>query len=556
MSGILLPGQESQPRPSEEEQPTRSSGIELPSGYSRSRDKQREPQAPSTNGEQAQEAAAGAAADKAPAADKINQPAGSQPRGASNAGRGGELLFPPTGAQIQCPNCGTPYTTAVFSIIDTGVNPELKQALLGGQVNMAICPSCGAGGPLSSPLMVHEPAHNFLGVYIPGSLAGAGQGMPQMSAAQRERAIGDLSQALMKRLPNEAKRGYMLQPQQFLDWNRFLETLWGFEGVTPEMLRRQRDQSTLLEALVRLADDESALDAKIEREQRLLDRQFFSLLDQMLQLTAMQGQQETAQRLESVRERLLDTTEAGREIQALQNKIRDILASFEKAPSRESLLETLMTVWETESGEEGENGNAQSIVTALAMTLAPIMDYQFLLLIADRLEESEDETERERLTQTRNIVLSLQERQRQSEQAVLQQAQQILQEVLQSANVEEALRQYADYIDDTFLGLLAANVQQAEKNKATAAARRLRQIYDQAIAILQESMPPAVQLVNRLMSAPDRNALREIIKENRDQIDGSFIELLVDLEGQMRQAGQKQQADAIKSLRGQVALAM
>ncbi len=555
MSGILLPGQENQPRPSDEQgeaQAPRPSGIELPTGFSRKRDEPRKPAQPAqkeTKEQQPQEAAP-------TAAPSVEQ---TPPRNGGRAA-GGELLFQPTGAQIQCPNCGTPYTAAVFSIIDTGVNPELKQALLGGQVNMAICPNCGAGGPLNAPLMLHEPEHNFLGIYIPGSLAGATQGMPQMNATQREKVIGDLSQRLMKKLPTEARRGYMLQPQQFLDWNRFLETLWGFEGVTPEMLRRQRDQSTLLEALVRLTDDDTALDTKIERDQRLVDRQFFSLLDQMLQMTATQGQQETAERLEMVRERLLEKTEAGQEIQALQDKIRDILSSFEQAPSREALLDTLLKVWETESGEDGESGDAQSIVGALAMTLAPLMDYQFLLLIANRLDELGDEagheTERERLTQTRNIVLSMQERQQQSEQAVLQQAQQLLQEVLQAPNSEETLRQYADYIDDTFLGLLAANVQQTEKTGATAANRRLRQIYDQAIAILQESMPPAVQLVNQLMSAPDRNALKQIIQENRDQINGSFIDLLVDLEGQMRQAGQQQQADAIKSLRGQVALAM
>ncbi|WP_204266666.1 hypothetical protein, partial [Escherichia coli] len=46
---------------------------------------------------------------------------------------------------------------------------------------------------------------------------------------------------------------------EYLDWNRFIEKLWEFQGVTPEMLRRQRDQVAAIQSLARLADDEGAL---------------------------------------------------------------------------------------------------------------------------------------------------------------------------------------------------------------------------------------------------------------------------------------------------------
>ena len=48
-----------------------------------------------------------------------------------------------------------------------------------------------------------------------------------MNDMQAQRIIGDLTQTLMRKLPAESRRGYMLQAKQFFDWQRFTEVLWG-----------------------------------------------------------------------------------------------------------------------------------------------------------------------------------------------------------------------------------------------------------------------------------------------------------------------------------------
>ncbi len=155
-----------------------------------------------------------------------------------------------------------------------------------------MCPNCGAGGPLNAPLMVHDPGHDFLGVYTPPT------GLDDM---QRQKLIGDLTQALMRRLPQERRRGYMLQPKQYMDWQRFVEKLWEFQGVTPEMLRRQRQQTEALQNLVRLADDQQALEIAIERHRDLIDRQFFGLLDRLMIMVSGQGDAGAAQQMMALR---------------------------------------------------------------------------------------------------------------------------------------------------------------------------------------------------------------------------------------------------------------
>jgi len=520
MSGILLPGKDKQPK---------SEGkIELPKGFTTPKKDER-PQEPSAPGESG----------KTPSTPA--QPPAESEAGRSQRQPGAELLFPPRGAQIRCPNCGTPYVVPVFSIIDLGANPELRSPLLGGQVNVASCPSCGAGGPLSVPLMLHDPEHNFLGVFVPME-----SGRDDL---QRQKAIGDLTQTLMRKIPAEQRKGYMLQPTQYVDWQRFMEKLWEFEGVTPEMLRRQRDQSALLQRLVGLVNDDKALDLALERSPGLVDRDFFNLLDQLVLLGRSQGQAEELELLLSLREKLMEKTPAGHQVREQQEKIRALLAEITPTTSRDELVDMTVNAWMEEDG--------QQVVGTLAVAAPQLFDYQFLMLLSERIGASSPE-QRKKLEELRQFLVQMQEqlasRQQQSQEAMAQQVQQLLQEILQANDTEAALRENIDLIDDNFLSFLVANIQQAEKSKATAAVRRLRAVYDQAVVILQESMPADLQLLNQLLTAPDEATVRQLLKENRSTITPEFVESLKPLESEMRSSGRTELADRIKSLRAQMTL--
>ncbi|MGL4647944.1 MAG: hypothetical protein ACRC1H_00945, partial [Caldilineaceae bacterium] len=142
-------------------------------------------------------------------------------------------------------------------------------------------------------------------------------------------------------------------------------------------------------------------------------------------------------------------------------------------------------------------------------------------------------------------------------QAAAQQASQLLQELLQADNLEDALRANAEDLDETFLAVLAGSIQQAERNKSVAAARRLRQVYDMALQILQEDMPAELQLMNLLLSVAERRAdLKRVLEENRDALTPDFIAALHRIEDEMRDEGRSELADRVKSIRGQAALMM
>jgi hypothetical protein len=390
--------------------------------------------------------------------------------------------------------------------------------------------------------MVHDPEHNFLGVYVPME-----SGRDDL---QRQKAIGDLTQTLMRKIPSEKRKGYMLQPTQFVDWQRFVEKLWEFEGVTAEMLRRQREQSALLQRLVGLANDDKALDLALERSIGLVDRDFFNLLDQLVLMGRSQGQNGELEMLINLRQKLLDKTPAGAQVKQQQEKIRALLGKITPMTKREDLVDIVVDAWSEEDG--------QQVVGTLAVAAPQLFDYQFLMLLSERIGGASSPEQRKKLEELRQFLVQMQEqlaaRQQQSQEALAQQVQQLLGEILQANDTEAALREHIEEIDDTFLSFLHANIQQAERAKATAAVRRLRSVYDQAVKILQESMPADLQLLNRLLTAPDEAAVRQLLKENRAAITPEFVESLKPLESEMRESGRAELADRIKSLRAQMTL--
>ena len=517
--------------PGPQQQPAR--GIELPKGFARRR-----------STEETKPEAVAAPVAEAPAAPVPPAPAQAAPR-PRQAGRRPEFLFPPQGVQVQCPSCGTPFTAAVFSIIDLGANPELREPMLGGQINAAICQKCGAGGALSAPLMVHDPENEFLGVLVPR------QG--QMQDMQIQRVIGEMSKALMGRLPNEQRRGYMLNPKQFFDWDSFLEKFWGFEGVTPEMLRMQREQSELVTSLVRLVPDAKAMQMVAERRKHLINRDFFTLLGQVVAALSQQGQQEAVESISQLRTHLLETTPAGAEVKAMEEVLRKAVGRLRPDMSRDDFLDLLLEYWQT--GEEGE-----SIALSLLSVARGMADYQFLLALTARIDAADDPEVRAPLLSLRELVVELAQQSQQSQsqsrsqEAMMQEVQAFLQEVLQSPNPEEILRERKDEVSEMFLAVLASNIEQAQQKNATFAVKRLRAVYEAALTILEEKLPPDLRLLNQLVSTKGEGEVRRLLQENRALLSKEFIEGLRGLEDRFRGEQNNELAARIKSIRVQATM--
>lgn len=441
------------------------------------------------------------------------------------------LTFPPQTVGINCPNCGTPYPTQVFSVVDAGQDPILKSLMLSGQLNVAVCPRCGAGGAITTPLLYHDPAHDFLGVFVP----------QQISVNEQQKVIGDLSRRLMNGLPQEARRGYMLTPKQFLSFQSLLEAVLEHEGVTREMLDKQRRQIQLVEQAAMALQDPEGLKRLVSERDAEMDDEFFSLLSMLTDSSANSNDINGARQLVELRERLIELSTWGQRVQ----KQRAAVAQLRADTTEAELVEMVAAA------------DDERVVDALVLAGSPLVNYAFYQELTSRVEAAEqrgDAAEASRLSALREHILAFGQRLQEAQQAAMQQYSALLSDILSSNDIEQAVAERAAYIDQNFLSVVSANLQEAEKRHATAAVSRLRQVWDASVNMINQASPPEVQLVNQLLLAEYPGETRKLLAEHRDLVTVDFIEALAELAAQMEAEGVADMATRLRQIRSQAQL--
>jgi hypothetical protein len=401
---------------------------------------------------------------------------------------------------IQCPNCGNQYQTPVRSIIDVGQQPQLRQAFLAGQINLAVCPKCRAGGMLEVPLVYHDPAAEFLAVYFPQQL-----NIPEM---EKQRMIGELTQGLMRNLPPEQRKGYFLSPRQFATRQSLLDAVLGTMGISQEELDRQRKKMKMVEQFMVMADDIKGLQMLVKGQDALLDFEFFGILDGMLGQAEAAGDTKSLERLKLLRDNLLPLTTYGKRALKQQAAVE----SLKDVSSPEEFLDRVIAADADE-------------VAAIAIATRPALDYNFFGLLTARIEASQG-AERDRLAKLRDDLLDITQRIDQSARAGIEDAVKLLGEILNSPSPRSAVRDHMDAIDDVFMSVLAANMQRAEKENNEALLERFAMIYDEVMTMVEDGLPPEVQLINDLLQAPYPDGTRALLQEHRAEITPEVLDLM------------------------------
>jgi hypothetical protein len=464
-----------------------------------------------------------------PPAPETPQPSPAQPQAAQQQQI--RLTFPPQTIGVNCPNCGTPYPAQVFSVVDAGQDSVLKSLLLSGQLNVAVCPRCGAGGPLTTPLLYHDPAHDFLGVFVP----------QQIPVNEQQKVIGDLSRRLMNGLPQEARRGYMLTPKQFLSFQSLLEAVLEHEGVTREMLDKQRRQVQLIEQAMVALQDPKGLELLVRERDADLDDDFFSLLSMLTDSSANTGDVDSARQLVELRERLIEQSTWGQRVQ----KQRAAVAQLRADTTPLDLVDLVAAA------------DDERVVDALVLAGRPLVNYAFFQELTSRVEGAQQRGDADlaaRLTALREHILQFSQRLDEAQRAAMQQYSALLGEILASSDIQQALVERAAYIDQNFLAVVSTNLQEAEKRGATAAVRRLQEVWDATIAMINQASPPEVRLVNQLLMAEYPAETRKLLGDHRDLVTTDFIEALSELAEQMAAEGEADMATRLRQIRSQAQL--
>lgn len=435
---------------------------------------------------------------------------------------------------VACPNCNNRFVSPVLTIIDVGQNPEAKTLFLSGQLNIAVCPQCGHAGMLSTPIVYHDPEQELLFTYLPPEL-----GLPE---SEQQRIIGDMTNHLMSVLPAEQRKGYLLRPRSFLRLEGMIEAVLEADGITSEMLEAQRAKTTLLNRLLDASSDDARQLIAQENEDQI-DYEFFQILTLNIELAQANGQAETVQQLLGLRKQLLDWTSAGREVAAREEAIKELGTNV----TREGLLEKLV-----DAALAGEQAKVETLV-ALAR---PAIDYIFYQELTGRIETAQqagNTQEAETLKALRQSTLDLTAEIDAEVQRAREAASQLLQKILQSDDLEKAVLANLDQIDDLFMSALAMNLQAAEQTGQSADVEKLRQVSDIIMGLIQESQPPEIQFINRLLTAEYPDGTQALLDENHEQVNAQLLEIMRLVAEDLEQSGREQVAQRLAQIREQAA---
>lgn len=422
--------------------------------------------------------------------------------------------------RVNCPNCRQPVVAEIEQIFDAGLNPQAKQMLLSGAFNVIQCQACGYQGVAATPLVYHDPEKQLLLTFVPPEL-----GLPRN---EQERVIGALINQVVNSLPQEKRKGYLLNPQAALTLQGLLERILEGDGITREMIDSQQKRIRLIEKLIGADDD--VLEILIKQDAKLIDEQFFALLTRLGESAMQMGDRQGAEQIVALQEKLLQKTDFGRQLRAqteeFEAALQDLRAEGNRL-TRERLLELLVTASSAARAE------------GYIRLARPGMDYTFFELFSARIEAAEG-AEKERLLKLRERVLEITreiDAQMENRREV---ALKNIETLLQVPNLEEVLAQNSQAIDDFFLEVLDTELRLARQKGNLDRSSKLNRVME---TIQQMSQPPEeLVFIQDLLDAPDDAAALKTLQAQPEKLTDKMLEFLSNLMAQAQEGDPKMYA--------------
>jgi len=422
----------------------------------------------------------------------------------------------PQPVQLNCPACGTSFRAGIYTLIDVNQQPELKQALLSGQLNVAVCPSCHTASMIGAPLIYHDAAKQLCLVYFPQELGSA--------PGEQERFVGEATSFIMKSLPQNAPRAHLLNPRRFLTLTSLLDAVLEADGISREMLETQRRRVDLISQLAGAVAGADDFDAVVEANRADLNPEFFATLNAFIGSTPP-SQADTRALLEEVRDRLAE--------------------EFGDTP--------------TEAHEDAEIAEAIDRLSAVpdeeleesVADLRAYIDYGFFELWTQRIEAQElagETAEVERLIARRARILEIVEDLDHQAQEMFEAGSNTLRAVLEAEDPMAALHAHADQVNEAFLMVLDANIGAAQRAGQDDLAAHLDVIAQEAVTIIQDRLSPEERFINELMLVETPQEATKLLRKNVAKITPDFVKQLNALAEQEEKRGNKPSSERLRQL--------
>lgn len=430
--------------------------------------------------------------------------------------------------QMMCPRCRQPILAEIEQLFDVGQDPNAKQRFVSGNFNLANCQSCGYQGPLSTPIVYHDPDKELLLTYFPPEL-----GLP---VNDQERLIGPLITQAVNKLEASKRKAYLLRPQTMLTLQSMIDKVLEGEGITREMMEASQARLNLLQRLIRTTSADARKEI-VNQEEKLIDEQFFEILSRLIEASLSAGDQNSARALAGLQQEILPMTEMGRRISEQNTEVQAAVQALQEASqkglTRDSLLDLLI-----------DAPNEIRLTTMVSMARSGL-DYEFFTILSARIDQAAGD-EKQKLSDFRDHLLQLTQQIDSRIQEQMQASRHLLDELLKADDIEKATADLLPELDDFFAEALRAELEQTRQKGDQARLDKLQKVIN---VIQQASAPTAeIALAEELMGAEDELSRRSILEQHADQITPEFLQVVNSLVTQLEQQKQPEMAQRLQEV--------
>ncbi len=438
--------------------------------------------------------------------------------------------YAPQPMPVTCPQCKAQFVAPVFTILDAKDMPQEVELFILGMLNVFTCPRCGAPLAASVPLFYHNAEKQLAYIFIPPQV--------NLSPEQRQQIIGDLTRAVMRDLPQDHPKGYLLQPREFLSLDNMREAVMEAHGIRKEDVEARKQKFALVDQLLRLMDDPIAFAAAVGKHKEQFDAEFFALLRGLRDNARALGREEEAQRFETLRQKLLPHSPAGRREAAYDKAI----AFLRGQPDRKALLKALL-----EAQDEEE-------IEALTRVARPLADYRFFQMVTEQIQQKYKAGQKEearRLERLRDRVLNITQQVDREAQELLEERANLLRTILSAEDIEQAVREHMEEIDDVFFFLLQSELETAHRRGLKEVVERLSQVWEAIRRVSMEGVPPELQFIETLLTLRYPDETQRFLEEHRDALTPELLTLMNALAEDLERQGMKEDAKRLRGIRAQ-----
>ena len=411
--------------------------------------------------------------------------------------------------QTSCPNCQQPIIAEIQQVIDVGRNPQAKNLILSGELNMALCQVCGFQGQLPVSVVYHDAEKELLFTFSPPDA--------NKTMEEKERELAPLLKTVIDNLEPKDRKGYLFQPKVMLTINNLVKNILLEDGITEEMIKNQQEKMKLLDSLFSLEGEKLTETIRANKDQ--IDREFFALFAEIAQRILASQDKNATEKIRSIQEILMTETEVGKEILEETQEIQAASKSLEalgKNLTRSSLLELVIGAPTVER------------VKAITSLARPAMDYEFFQMFTDKIEKTDDNS-RDSLVEKRNLMLKLTQ---QIDQQLLERVNEAKEQIeifISEEPIEDKLMENLNLIDQYFVQALTSEMELAVKDNQVERKEKLEKL----MQLIQDLTTPAeLKIVEQLLTvSKDEKKLDEMLNKLGDQINTELIDYMTSIIG-------------------------